>query len=283
MISSGSEMTAATLAGSSGIFWAQSAAATAVIRGANDTIVGSSTAIAATLSGSHAIALGEAGSTDFVDEGSNDTITGGSGAETVSAQGQGLAVLGGSGNLDFVGGASGVTIVSGSGVSTVHGGSGGTVLDGGAGSAIVYFGTTGSLSYTAGAGNETLNASAATTNNLVWGGSDTMGHNLLVGGSGKDTLVAGTGTDTLAGGGTSADLYLFFESNGAAAPYDVVENFNTMATVWLNSYGSGAAATALADATSSGGSTTLTLSDNTQITFAAVASVSELQGHVVST
>jgi hypothetical protein len=62
----------------------------------------------------------------------------------------------------------------------------------------------------------------------------------------------------------------------------VITDFNANDTVYLAGYGSSEAANALSHATSSGGSTTLTLSDNTQITFQNVASASALTGHLVS-
>jgi len=62
-----------------------------------------------------------------------------------------------------------------------------------------------------------------------------------------------------------------------------VVNFNANDTVWLADYGSAAAASVLSEATYAGGSTTITLSDSTRITFVGIASASELQGHVIST
>jgi len=55
-----------------------------------------------------------------------------------------------------------------------------------------------------------------------------------------------------------------------------------MFAVYLAGYGSTEAAQALAGASNSGGSTTLTLSDNTRITFLDVANVNQLQGRMVS-
>jgi hypothetical protein len=63
----------------------------------------------------------------------------------------------------------------------------------------------------------------------------------------------------------------------------VVMNFSANDTVWLSGYGAAAAGDALSGATSSGGSTTITLADNTRITFSDIASVASLSGHIVST
>jgi len=53
--------------------------------------------------------------------------------------------------------------------------------------------------------------------------------------------------------------------------------------VVLGNYGAGAADAAIAGATTAGGSTTITLSDNTKITFTGVTSSAALNGHIFST
>ena len=118
---------------------------------------------------------------------------------------------------------------------------------------------------------------------ICWdGGTDTVGEGSIVGGQGNDTMVVGTGTETLAGGTTSADWFIFIQANGGVSAQDTISNFTANDTVFLDGYGSAAAAAALAGATSNGAGTTITLSDNTTITFASVASASDLTGHVVS-
>jgi len=52
--------------------------------------------------------------------------------------------------------------------------------------------------------------------------------------------------------------------------------------VLLLGYGAGAADAAIANATTSGGSTTITLSDNTTIKFVGVTSSAALSGHISS-
>ena len=151
----------------------------------------------------------------------------------------------------------------------------------------------GGLYYAAGSGAETIDASGATSANLLFGGVDASGHDSIAGGSGNDTMEAGAGSDTLIGGagvggagsgGAGAhDTFVFLSANGGAAADDAVVNFNASDTVWLADYGSAAAPTALSEATYAGGSTTITLSDSTRITFVGIASASELQGHVIST
>lgn len=66
-----------------------------------------------------------------------------------------------------------------------------------------------------------------------------------------------------------------------SAPHDVITDFNANDVLYLAGYGSGEAANVLATGVSSGGSTTITLSDNTQITFLDISSVNAL-AHVVS-
>jgi hypothetical protein len=62
----------------------------------------------------------------------------------------------------------------------------------------------------------------------------------------------------------------------------VIADFSAIDTVFLGNYGSGAAAAALNTATTSGNSTTITLSDNTRITFVGVTNVGALTGHITS-
>jgi hypothetical protein len=61
-----------------------------------------------------------------------------------------------------------------------------------------------------------------------------------------------------------------------------VTDFITQEAVDLLGYGASAAATALNSAVSAAGNTTLTMSDNTQITFLGVSSASALHGNVFS-
>ena len=82
---------------------------------------------------------------------------------------------------------------------------------------------------------------------------------------------------------SGSNEFVFYQSviNGVA-PHDVITDFTGNDVVYLAGYGGGAASTALLQATASNGSTTLTLSDHTQITFLNVASVDSLYGKVVS-
>jgi Ca2+-binding RTX toxin-like protein/plastocyanin len=272
-----------TASSTDAVVFGGSSSATIADAGSNNTIAGASGATSVTLAGSHAVFFGQAGNVSLLDAGSGDTIVAGSGSTAVTSAGAGAVVFGGSGSLTFVGGTSGATIAGGSGDVSVTGGSGGTTLFGGSGGAIRYTGDAGELLYAAGSGNETLDALGSSTGNQMFGGLDPSGHDLIIGGSGNDTLVAGSGSDTLIGGAASHDLFVFFSSNGGIAANDVVANFSANDTVLLSGYGVAAAADALSGATSGGGSTTITLSDNTRITFSDLSSVSSLAGHMVST
>ncbi len=76
-------------------------------------------------------------------------------------------------------------------------------------------------------------------------------------------------------GGTGADLYKFID--GHAGGSDVITNFMSAKgdLADLVNYGPGGIDFALAHATVAGGSTTVTLSDSTRITFQGVTDVTK--------
>jgi hypothetical protein len=88
--------------------------------------------------------------------------------------------------------------------------------------------------------------------------------------------VAGKAAATLTGSG-NADQYFFIQSlTGGAGNTDLVTNFSTLnGSVALFGYGQSALAI-IASAATVAGNTTLTLSDNTRITFLNVSSASAL-------
>ncbi|HEY1933906.1 MAG TPA: calcium-binding protein [Acetobacteraceae bacterium] len=251
--------------------------------GHGDTISPGNSNVTATLEGSAALVFGNygnaSGGLNLIDAGTGDTIAVGNSPATLTGGGNGSFVWGGSGPLQFTGGTGVATVVAGTGATTVTSGSGGTILFGSAGSTMIAMGGHG-LEYVAGDGNETLNAGGSSGANTLVGGLNPGSAESIVGGSGNDVIFAGAGSDTLAGGG-GANVFSFVASltHGAA---DVIADFNANDVVFLNGYGTGDAATALGAAVSSGGNTTITLSDNTRITFLGIDSVGALRGHVFS-
>jgi plastocyanin len=235
-----------------------------------------------TLSGAAAQIFGGSGQLSILDLGSADTIGAGIGSTTVTASGSDVVAIGGGGVLLFVGGAGEATVYGGTGATTVAGGTGATTLYGGGDGAITWLGGSGLATYQAGAGNETLNGAASTADTIINGGIDQGGHDRLMGGTGNDSLYAGTGADTFSGGG-GADQFVFYKSVIAgSAPADVITDFNVNDSVYLAGYGADAAANAVSAAVASGGASTITLSDNTRITFLGVADLGALGGRVVS-
>jgi Ca2+-binding RTX toxin-like protein len=118
----------------------------------------------------------------------------------------------------------------------------------------------------AGSGNETLSGFGSTGANVFFAGA---GNDLLAGGAGAETFLAGHGSSTVIGG-TGADLYGFI--NGLGGGSETVLGFSVAKGdhISLQGYGANAAQSALAGATVAGGSTTLTLSDHTSVTFIGV-------------
>jgi hypothetical protein len=189
-----------------------------------------------------------------------------------------LSVFGNSGLLTFIGGGGQSTVFAGTGGATLFGGAGGSIAYGGA-----PVGSTGMV-YVAGAGAETLNAINSATNDVMSGGTIGGSTSSIVGGSGADTFNAGVGSDTMVGGGGSNHFVFTKAVINNAAPSDFVGGFPASNTdqVLLAGYGAGEAQHALSTATSAFNNTTLTLSDNTKITFLGT-SLSQLIGHVSST
>jgi Ca2+-binding RTX toxin-like protein len=235
--------------------------------------------------GNNAVSLG--GGQYHVMSTGQDTITAGSGSTTVDASGSsGTAsdlILAGSGKLVFIGGAGSATIVGGTGGATVIGGSGSIDAQGGtAGNNILTAGTAaatlfganngdvltangpGAQALFAGAGNETLTGGTATGADTFAGGS---GKDQITGGIGADTFVGGTGQATVGAVGSS-NLFAFI--NGASGGSMVVNDLTNASQVHiaLTGYGPNEAANAVASQVPKANSVSITLSDNTQITFA---------------
>ncbi|MGA3399294.1 MAG: hypothetical protein ABSC95_08740 [Acetobacteraceae bacterium] len=74
--------------------------------------------------------------------------------------------------------------------------------------------------------------------------------------------------------GSGSNSFLFADGNAAGAS-DAVTGFSANDTVYLSGYGV-SVETVLANAVARGGTTTITLSDNTLVTFVNVAAPSDL-------
>jgi Ca2+-binding RTX toxin-like protein len=281
----------ATVSGSGDAVVGGVGALAANVSGSGDTILAGGGAAAVTLAGgaTDAVVQGGTAAMSVLDNGAGDTINAGLSFTSVTAPG-GSFVRGGSGPLNFLGGTGPSTILGGSGNATVFGGSAETSIFGSPGAAIQYVNTVpGGLSYQAGAGSETIDASlskgvggsGASTSSFLFGGSDIAGHNLLIAGQGDQFLTAGKGSDTMVGGGGVSSFW-FWNTNGGPAANDFITNFSAIDNVVLAGYGSGAAGAALAGATTLGSSTTITLSDSTKITFIGVNNPAALSDHIFS-
>jgi len=249
--------------------------------------------------------IGGSGNDTVFATGTNDTVFGGSGsmtfidANTVPGA-QNNIIVGGSGMMTVEGGVGSVTVWGGTGGGTFFGGTAGnnlmvggsgpvTLVGGGNGDQL-YGGPNGGDVLVASTGNETLLGGAG-GNNTVWGGTGndlivlTGGsNNTVVGGaSGNETIWAGSGSDFMqlqganadvvagAGGmdtvnaGTGMDNFLFI--NGQAGGTTVINNFNpNVDKIDLINYAPNSYTVA-----SAAGSTTVTLSDHTQIFLAGVS------------
>jgi Ca2+-binding RTX toxin-like protein len=223
-------------------------------------------------------------------QGEDLVLYNGSAASTVYGGIGSAMVFAGSGGGQFFGGTGGNNlIVGGSGAATIGGGGNGDQLwaNGSAGDLIA-----------AASGNETLGAGNSTGNNLFFGGT---GNDLIMAGAGNDLVVAGSGTPTIFGGsgntaifagsgqdlivlgsgadyvqmgtgnaaifaGTGADLFGIY--NGQAGGNDIISGFkNGTDHIALRGYPSAPSIV------SHGGNTTITLSDNTQVTLLGVRSL----------
>jgi Ca2+-binding RTX toxin-like protein len=137
------------------------------------------------------------------------------------------------------------------------------------------------LFYSGGPGSGGIDASLSKGPNDIWAGGF-GGNNSLIGGAGNDLLTAGSGSDTLTGGGGENGFY-FWAVNGGPNSHNIITDFSFIDYVTLGNYGPNAPAEAIASATVANGSTTITLSDKTTITFVGVTNPSSLNGHIFST
>ncbi len=271
-----------TTAGSLASVIGSSGAISALDTGTSDTIIGGTGAVSATLAGSGAYVAGGLGALSVTDNGTSDTIAASVGFTSVTAATSSSRFEGGSGLFSFVGGTGGSTIVGSSGDGTVVGGTGATTVFGDGPSAITYINTTsGGLEYVGGPGSSTIDASLSKGPNVLYGADYPNERSLLIGGAGPDNIVGGEGADTLVGSG-GQNTFFFFPIAGGATANHTIADFSFIDTALLLGYGAGAASAAIAGATVANGSTTITLSDNTKITFTGLTNPNSLTGHLFS-
>ena len=91
-----------------------------------------------------------------------------------------------------------------------------------------------------------------------------------------------SGADTLVGGGGQDAVLVLERLRWSSSRIMSLVTSALSTSVFLVNYGAGAADAAIAGATTAAGSTTITLSDNTKITFTGVTSSAALTDHIVS-
>jgi Ca2+-binding RTX toxin-like protein len=234
--------------------------------------------------GDNSILLG--GGTYQIATTGDDVIQAGAGNVTVGATGSGSDyITGGSGNLVFLGNSTGnVTITGGSGSDTYFGGSGSAYVQGGsAGNNFLFAGTgattligggSGDQLYANGSAGQVLEAASgnATLSGLFSSGADTFyagsGSDQITGSFGADTFVGGTGAASITAGlGGTSDVFQFVD--GSSGGTDLVAGLTSASQVSINlvGYGPNEAQNAVNTQSSTANSVTITLSDNTKITF----------------
>ena len=225
---------------------------TYIVTGSDTVTAGCATSTITAEGGGNTLTLGTGGGTVISDGG--DTIYAGLGAATITA-GTGDTVHAGAGALTFIGGSGSSSVIDANGTillsapSSVIVSAGSVNASSGSVHQVTLTGG-GDRNVTLGSGAETLNASAATGNN---------------------TLTVGNGNDIIDGGSGAAQFQFI---DGHAGGTDIIAGFNlAIDKIVLSGYGPSAISAVLATAHTSGGSTTLVLSDNTHLTLSGVTGV----------
>ena len=229
---------------------------------------------------------------DFITTTGSDTIVAGTGSETIDAIGANDVVYGNASNLLFLAGGA-ATIFGGTGSDTVFGSAsshgkdlieggsaGNNFLQAGNGAATLFGGGNGDQLYAGGnkaqelhaaGGNETLSGVFASGNDTFYGGS---GSDQIFGSNGKSTFVAGTGSATVTASPASQNLFEFMKTIGGGS--ELVTGLTDPSQVHIDLVGDGKNEVqyALAHQTTADGSVTVTLTDNTTVTFQNIANLS---------
>jgi Ca2+-binding RTX toxin-like protein len=196
--------------------------------------------------------------------GAADTIVAGHGSVSVATHGASPLVYGGAGQLVYIGSA------GTAGNPTIAGGSGTETLFGGAGQNITYTDgsntTQGANIIASGSGNETLNAGLAKYGVQMAIGSGSVD---IIGSAAGDTIFGGSGAATVTTNGGS-DLFVFGNVAGHTGGTDLITDFNTTKDT-INLTG-----VSVTSSTGAAGSSIVTLSDGTKITFSGVTDPSKI-------
>jgi Ca2+-binding RTX toxin-like protein len=239
--------------------------------------------------GDNSILLGTGN--DSVQVTGHDIINAGSGTSTITVVTGNAVVYGGTGQLTFTNGNEASTVFGGTGSATVTGGGGGGVFHGGLGgnnlliggeaATTLFGGGNGDMLLSVGKGNDLL--SAGTGNETLLGigsGADTFrggsGSDMITGGAGKNTIVAGSGAETLTGGPSGNDYE--FINGQAGGNVEITDFMKGADTLTLLGYGHDALKDAIKDATKTSDSITITLPDDTSITFLGITDLSGVGG-----
>ncbi len=252
-------------------------------------------------SGNDTISGGGGGLVVFASNAASLQFTGGAAGSVIYGGSGALNLIGGSGgdtiyawnasSVDFTGGSKGSVVYGGSGLLNATAGSGGdtifagnnsgdvlrtgsgpaTLVGGGAGAMLIANNSAANV-LIAGGGNTTLNGGSATGNNLFFGASG--GNTTVEGGLGNDTFVGNGGADTVYGNiGTenvfagSGYLQLDFVTTFGGGTTGV-NGFNVASDrLQLTGFAPDAVQQALQSEQIIGGSTVITLSDNSKIVF----------------
>jgi hypothetical protein len=243
-----------------------------------------------TISTGHGHSMLQLGSgSDFITTTGSDTIAAGTGSETINAIGANDVVYGDASKLLFLAGGA-ASIFGGAGSDTVWGSTGKELFEGGSagnnllqagnGPATLFGGGNGDQLYAGGdmaqqlhaaGGNETLSGVFASGNDTFYGGS---GSDQIFGSNGDSTFVAGTGAATVTASPASQNLFEFMKTIGGGSELVTGLTDPSQVQIDLVGYGKNEISFALAHQTTTNGSVTITLTDNTSVTFQNIASLS---------
>ncbi len=237
--------------------------------GANTTLTGAGYGdrIFGAAAGTDTLSLGS-GKGTIVGGGGPTSITGGASASVIFGGAGSTSITGGAAGGDTIVGTSGFLGVTAQGGDAVFGGSASIGVTGSLRGADSVIGGTGALNVFGQGGNMLVVGSTTSSNIFTGDGASLIfigaGSTSVTGGSGGMQVVLGSGGGTLLEGSGPA---LYDAINGSAGGTDVISGFKVNADA-IDLYGYGTTGYTLA---TSGGSTTINVSDGTKIELLGVA------------